>query len=118
MALTKEDLQAIAGLLQPLKEDIQGMKEDIQNMKEETGGIKEEIRQINSRLTSLELKIENETNHNIQLLAENNINIVNKLNDAIRVQDKSIIYEVQVSGLKARVECLEKEVEALKKQTA
>ncbi len=107
--------------IEGMKDDIEGMKDDIRNLKEETGGIKEEIRQINSRLTSLELKIENETNHNIQLLAENHLNLMNKmnrLNDAVCVQDKSIIYEVQVSGLRARVECLEKEVEALKKQTA
>ena len=103
MALTNADLQAIAQLIQPVKDDMQSMKDDMQVLK--------------NRTTNIELTLENQTNHNIQLLAENHLNLVDKLNAAIRVQDKSILCEVQVSGLRYRVEALEKAFSELKAQT-
>ena len=59
-----------------------------------------------------------ETNHNIQLIAENHMNLVDKLNQAIHVSDKTLLYEVQVSTLKSKVEHLEKEIAEIKKTIA
>lgn len=142
MALTPEDLQAISSLILPLrddmqtvkadiqsmktdmnimkadilnmKQDIQNMKQDIQNMKQDIQLLNDRVEKLEQRVTSVELTLENVTNHNIQLLAENHINLVDKLNQAIRVQDKSILYEVQVSDLRSRVEFLEKEFAEIK----
>ena len=72
MALTKEDLQAIAGLLEPIYQEIGEMKTDIAGIKTEQGGMKTELGEMktelgemktelgetNRRLTSLELHIE------------------------------------------------------------
>jgi chromosome segregation ATPase len=146
MALTPEDLQAISSLIQPLrddmqtvkadiqsmktdmnimkadilnmKQDIQNMKQDIQNMKQDIQLLNDRVEKLEQRVTSVELTLENVTNHNIQLLAENHINLVDKLNQAIRVQDKSILYEVQVSDLRSRVEFLEKEFAEMKTKIA
>lgn len=70
------------------------------------------------RTTNIELTIENETNRNIQLLAENHITLIDKLNQAIKVADKTLMYEVQMTSLKSRLEHLEKEVAEMKKATA
>lgn len=70
------------------------------------------------RTTNIELTLENETNHNIQLLAENHITLIDKLNQAIKVADKTLMYEVQITSLKSRLEHLEKEVAEMKKETA
>ena len=125
MALTPEDLQAISSLIQPLRDDMQTVKADIQSMKTDMNIMKADILNMNDRVekleqrvTSVELTLENVTNHNIQLLAENHINLVDKLNQAIRVQDKSILYEVQVSDLRSRVEFLEKEFAEMKTKIA
>ncbi len=118
MALTTEDLQAIAGLLQPIKDDIQDLKDDMQVMKDDMQVMKDDMQELNRRVKKVELTLENETNKNIQLLAENHINLVDKLNQAIKVQDKSILYEVQVSGLKFKLENLEREVMEIKKKLA
>lgn len=107
----RELLEALYNGMQDMKGDMQGMKDDIQ-------GMKDDIQAVKQKVSALELMIENETNHNIQLLAENHINLVDKLNQAIRVQDKSILYEVQVSGLKAKVDALEKEIAEIKTKIA
>ena len=77
-----------------------------------------DMQAVKQKVTSLGLTLENETNNNIQLLAENHMNLVDKLNQAIQVQDKSILYEVQVSGLKVKIERLEKEIEEIKSKIA
>lgn len=74
--------------------------------------------EIERRTTNIELTIENETNRNIQLLAENHITLIDKLNQAIKVADKTLMYEVQMTSLKSRLELLEKEVSNLKAITA
>lgn len=91
---------------------------EIQGIKSEMHGMKSEIHEIRQKVTNLELTLENETNHNIQLLAENHLSLVDKLNQAIKVQDKSLLYEVQVSGLKMRIERLEQEIADIKSKIA
>lgn len=113
-----ELLQAIYQDMQGMKADIQGMKADMQEMKADIQEMKADIRELNQRVTNIELKLENVTNHNIQLLAENHMNLVDKLNQAIRVSDKTLLYEVQVSTLQSKVERLEKEIEEIKERIA
>lgn len=107
----REMLEALYNGMQSMKDDMQSMKEDVQNLKEDVQAVKQKV-------TSIEVSLENETNHNIQILAENHINIVDKLNEAIRVQDKSILYEVQISGLKTRLDVLERELKEIKSKIA
>lgn len=115
MSLTKEDLQAIAELIDPVKQDVQNMKQDMLVMKRDMSDMKQSLQQVEQRTTNIELKLENVTNHNIELLAENHMNLVDKLNQAIRVSDKTLLYEVQVSTLQSKMERLEEEVKELKR---
>lgn len=104
MALTNEDLQAIAQLLQPIQNDITGLKSDIARLE--------------NNITGLKLHIENSTDKNIQLLAENHVELIKKLNQAIPASDKNPAYEVKVNYLIERVAALEKEVAELKDKIA
>ncbi|MBR1391007.1 MAG: hypothetical protein IJ567_06140 [Lachnospiraceae bacterium] len=114
----KEDVQVLKEDVQVLKEDVQVLEEEVQSLKDRMQVVEDKLELVNEKVTSIEVALENETNHNIQLLAENHMNLVDKLNDAIRVQDKSILYEVQVSGLKARVDILEREMAEMKSKIA
>ena len=90
----------------------------LDTLTEEVHSMRQDMGTMNERLMKIEVSLENETNHNIQLLAENHITLIDKLNQAIRVTDKTLLYEVQVSGFKMRVEKLEKEVEDLTSRIA
>ena len=90
----------------------------MQSMEDKIQGMNDKLELTNQKVTAMQLSLENETNHNIQLLAENHINLVDKLNQAIHAQDKSLLYEVQVSGLKARVEQLERDVKDINSRIA
>lgn len=91
---------------------------EIQNVKSDVQDVKSEVQNIQQKVTHIELSLENETNHNIQLLAENHSNLIDKLNQAIKVTDKTLLWEVQLSTFKMKLEKLEQEIADLKNKTA
>ena len=71
MALTNEDLQAINSLLEPIRNEIK----------------------------SIELTLENETNRNIQIIAEGHLDLVRKLDDALKVENEKEMLLLRVNHL-------------------
>ena len=114
----RELLEAIYNDMQLMKAETKSLQDDMSTAKDEIETLYMDTTIIKEKVTRIELTLENETNHNIQLLAENHISIVDKLNDAIRVQDKSSLYEVQISGLKLKLEKLENEIKEIKTKIA
>lgn len=80
--------------------------------------IESEMQEIKRRTTSIELHLENATDKNIQLIAENFIELTNKLNQAIPVADKNLAYEVKVNYLVREVDKLKEELAELKSKIA
>ena len=101
MALTNEDLQAISQLFQSVSQPI---KDDLDTLKKKT--------------TDLALHLENVTDRNIELLAENHLSLVDKLNEAVKTADKTALYEIQVRILTEKVDKLSNEVANVKGQIA
>ena len=97
--------------MQVLKDDVQVLKDDVQVLQDG-------VQSLDARVSNIELTLENETNRNIQLLAENNITLIDKLNQSIKVADKTLMYEVQMTSLKSRIDHLEKEVAEIKNNIA
>ena len=60
-----------------------------------------------------QLHLEDRTDRNIELLAENHSNLIDKLNQAIPAANKNLTYEVKVNYLLDRVSTLEKKVQIL-----
>lgn len=94
------------------------MKTDMQGMKTDMRGIKADMQELKCRTTNIELHLENSTDRNIQLLAENFIELTNKLNKAIPAADKHLAYEVKVNYLVEEVDKLKQDVAMIKTRTA
>ena len=71
MAWTNEDLQAINSLLEPIRNEIK----------------------------SIELTLENETNRNIQIIAEGHLDLVRKLDEALKVENEKEMLLLRVNHL-------------------
>ena len=80
--------------------------------------IESDVQELKRRTTSIELHIENITDKNIQLIAENFIELTKKLNQAIPAADKNLAYEVNVNYLVGEVEKLKAELAELKNKIA
>lgn len=101
-----------------VKQDVADLKQDMTEVKQDMTEVKQDVADLKQDVTEMKLSLENETNHNIQLLAENHCDLVDKLNQAIPMADKALLNEVQISGLRIRVDSLEKEVAEMKDRIA
>lgn len=96
-------LQPIRDDMQGMKDDMQGMKREMQSMKDDMQGVKDEIQELKRKVTGIGMHIENYTDHSLQLLAENFIELTKKLNMAIPAADNNRAYEVKVNYLLVEV---------------
>lgn len=104
--------------MQEMKQRTSKLDDDMQEMKQHMSKLDHDMQEVKQRTTAIELHLENGTDKNIQLIAENFIELTKKLNQAIPVADKNLAYEVKVNYLVERVQLLEKEVAELKNKTA
>ena len=80
-------------------------------MKKVVQPVNERLDKLENSVTDLKLHLENSTDKNIELLAENHVELVKKLNEAIPVANNNLAYEVKVSYLIEKVEKLERKVQ-------
>ena len=129
VSVLKEDVKVLKEEVKDLKEDVNILKVDVKDLRNDVNNLngevkvlrvdvnflKKEIKIANGRITGVALMVENDTNKNIRLLAENHINLIDKMNESIRASDKTLMYEIAVDTLKTRVNRLEKEMDKIKK---
>ncbi len=82
MALTNDDLQAMSNLLD---DKLKPIKDDIDTLEK--------------KITSLELTLENETNHGIKIIAEGHLDLSRKLDQALKVENEKEMLLLRVNHL-------------------
>ena len=96
LASVREDVRSLQGDMQTLKGDVKTLKEDVQTLKEDVQTLKD-------RVTNIEITLENETNRNIQLIAEGHLNLARKLDEALKELQPNIMYHVRVNHREGEV---------------
>lgn len=67
----KDDVNNLRSELQAVKDDVSNLRSELQAVKDDIRTLRDEVNSLNYRVTKLEVHIENVTDKNIQLLAEN-----------------------------------------------
>ena len=96
LASVGEDVRSLQGDVQTLKGDVKTLKEDVQTLKEDVQTLKD-------RVTNIEITLENETNRNIQLIAEGHLNLDRKLDEALKELQPNTMYHLKVNHLDGEV---------------
>lgn len=96
LASVSEDVRSLQGDMQTIKGDVQTIKGDVQTLKEDVQTLKD-------RVTNIEITLENETNRNIQLIAEGHLNLDRKLNEALKELQPNTMYHLKVNHLDGEV---------------
>lgn len=96
LASVREDVRSLQGDMQTIKGDVQTIKGDMQTLKEDVQTLKD-------RVTNIEITLENETNRNIQLIAEGHLNLDRKLNEALKELQPNTMYHLKVNHLDGEV---------------
>lgn len=110
-----EVLQTITKDITDMKQDITSMKQDITGMKQDITGMKQDIQGLKAETRDIRLHIENVTDKNISLLAENYCNLVQKLDENNKVTDSQLAYQIKVNYLISDMEKMKHEVAEIKK---
>ncbi len=97
------DVQTLKGDVQTLKEDVQTLKEDVQTLKGDVQTLKEDVQMLKDRVTNIEITLENETNRNIQLIAEGHLTLDRKLDEALKELQPNTMYHLKVNHLDGEV---------------
>lgn len=141
----KTDVAALKTDVAALKTDVSGLKKSVQQLElrmdrfeSRMGQLESRMDQFEARMDQLEnrmnrlenrmdssekqlhkinLHLESETDPGIHLVAENHLDLMRKLNEAISVADKSRAYEVKVNYLLGEVKSLRTDVDILKERT-
>ena len=103
LASVGEDVRSLQGDVQTLKGDVQTLKEDVQTLKGDVQTLKEDVQTLKDRVTNIEITLENETNRNIQLIAEGHLNLARKLDEALKELQPNIMYHLKVNHLDGEV---------------
>ena len=126
MSLTREDFEIFEKLLdkslekklQPIRSDISELKKDVSVLKEDVSGLKEDNISLKERMTRLELHIENTTDKHIRILAENHLELINKMNENLLFPSRSRVNEVKMDVLFDQMENLKERVQAIENKIA
>ncbi|WP_347295862.1 hypothetical protein [Enterocloster bolteae] len=103
LASVSEDVRSLQGDMQTLKGDVKTLKEDVQTLKEDVQTLKEDVQTLKDRVTNIEITLENETNRNIQLIAEGHLNLDRKLDEALKELQPNTMYHLKVNHLDGEV---------------
>ena len=114
----RSGMQDMKSEIQDIRSGMQDMKSEIQDIRSEMQDMKSEVHEIKQRTANIELHIENVTDKNTQLIAENFIELTKKLNQAIPVADKNLAFEVKVNYLICELDKLKKEISELKNRNS
>lgn len=108
-------IDAMFEILQTITKDMTDMKKDMTDMKKDMIGMKKDIQGLKEETKDIRLHIENVTDKNISLLAENYCNLVQKLDKNNKVTDNQLAYQIKVNYLISDMEKMKQEVAEIKK---
>lgn len=82
-------------------------------MSEETKIIMKELKKLSNKITDIQLTLENETNRNIQIIAEGHLDLSRKLDDALRVENEKEMLLIRVNRLESEIRRIKQRIEEI-----
>lgn len=103
--LKKEFTELKADVL-GLKADVSGLKADVSVLKEDVSGLKKDMTDVKQKVTTIEITLENETNRNIEIIAEGHHILDRKLDEALKSFSENELYKLRINRLDAEVKII------------
>lgn len=113
-----ERFDGIDRRLDGIDERLDGIDERLDEMDERFDRMDAEIAGVNDKVSNLAFYVENVTDKSIRILAENHLDLTNKLAAGIEAAENNRVYAVQVGYLIEDVDRMRKELELVKMNRA
>ena len=107
----EEELGGVRKELDGVKGEVNGVKQELNDVRSEVGGVNQELNDIKRSVAGVEkivkdvqLTLENETNRNIQIIAEGHLDLSRKLDEAVKIDNEKEILKLRVNRLESELE--------------
>lgn len=97
--------------LKPLNEKISSMDERISSLDEKVSSLDEKVSSMDHRITDIQMTLENETNKNIQVIAEGHLDLSRKLDDALKVESEKELMLIRMNKLENEIRRIKEHLE-------
>ena len=114
----EDKMSGLENRISGLEDRTSGIEGKAAGLEEKVSAIQKITAETKNELTEVKLHIENVTDKNITLLAENYCNLVNKLDENNKVTDVQLAYQIKVNFLIDDMEKMKKEIAQLKSHIA
>lgn len=101
-----------------IEDRMTGIEGKVTGLEEKMSAVQKITADTREELTQVKLHIENVTDKNITLLAENYCNLVKKLDENNKITDVQLTYQIKVNYLMEDMEKMKKEIAELKSRIA
>jgi chromosome segregation ATPase len=109
----KEQVQGVEGEVRELKGQVQGVQSEVLELKEQVHGVEGKARELEGHVQGIRLTLENETNKNINIVAEGYLNLSRKLDEALKVENEKEMLLIRVNRLENGYRTLQEQVESI-----
>ena len=109
----KEQVQGVEGEVRELKGQVQGVQSEVLELKEQVHGVEGKARELEGHVQGIRLTLENETNKNINIVAEGHLNLSRKLDEALKVENEKEMLLIRVNRLENGYRTLQEQVESI-----
>lgn len=109
----KGEIQDVRDELQDVKGEIQDVRDGLQDVKGEVQDVRGEVQDIRDEVREIRLTLENETNGNINLIAEGHLDLSRKLDEALKVENEKEMLLIRVNHLESEVRRIKNRMEAM-----
>ena len=109
----KEQVQGVEGEVRELKERVKGVEGEVRELKERVQGVEGEVRELEGHVQGIRLTLENETNKNINIIAEGHLNLSRKLDEALKVENEKEVLLIRINRLENGYRTLKEQVEVI-----
>ena len=109
----KEELQDVKGEVLGLKEQVQGVQGEVLELKERVQGVEGKARKLEGHVQGIRLTLENETNKNINIIAEGHLNLSRKLDEVLKVENEKEVLFIRINRLENGYRTIKEQVEAI-----
>lgn len=105
------EMKEVRADIEELRTDVQGLQTEMKEVKADVRGLRTEMKEVKGTVHGIELKLENDTDRSIALVAENHVELNRKL-------DKVLAMESEKELLSLRLIRVESDVEKIKAKLA
>ena len=97
-------LKCVEEELGGVRKELDGVKGEVNGVKQELNDVRSEVGGVNQIVKDVQLTLENETNRNIQIIAEGHLDLSRKLDEAVKIDNEKEILKLRVNRLESELE--------------